>query len=81
MLPVCAGACSCTAQPGAVTHSGDIMDFDQQKGANHARIDFAGLGPRVQEVFVTLSGWAGAMLADIMQPYVKLKEPKTGELT
>lgn len=74
-------ACSCTAQPGAVTHSGDIMDIDQQKGANHAHIDFAGLGPRVQEVFVTLSGWAGAMLANIMQPYVQLKEPKTGELS
>jgi hypothetical protein len=55
------------------------MEFEQQKGANHAHIDFAGLGPAVEEVFITLSAWADAMLSDIMQPYVQLKEPKTGE--
>jgi hypothetical protein len=62
-----------------VTHSGDIMAFESQKGANNATIRFNQLGPHVQEVFVTLSAWANAMLSDIMQPYVQLKDPATGE--
>jgi len=67
-----------TSTPGAVTHSGDIMEFENQKGHNNARINFAGLGPRVTEVFITLSGWATAQLSDIMAPYVQLVEPTTG---
>lgn len=78
-------SCCCvyreTARPGAVTHSGDIMEFDQQKGANNAHINFAGLGPEVVEVFVTLSAWNMAVLSDIVQPYVQLKEPDTGGVT
>jgi hypothetical protein len=54
------------------------MEFDQQKGANNAHINFGGLGPGVVEVFVTLSAWNTAMLSDIMQPYVQLIEPDTG---
>jgi 2-keto-3-deoxy-6-phosphogluconate aldolase len=54
------------------------MEFDQQKGHNNATINFAGLGPEVVEVFVTLSAWGTAMLDDIQQPYVQLKEPNTG---
>jgi len=70
--------CRRTSSPGAVTHSGDIMEFENQKGHNHARINFAGLGPRITQVFITLSGWSQAQLSDIMAPYVQLVEPKTG---
>lgn len=71
---------STTARPGAVTHSGDIMEFGQQQGLNRAKVVFGELGPDVCEVFITLSAWSDAMLSDIIQPYVQLKEPSTGEL-
>lgn len=54
------------------------MHFEEQKGLNKASINFGGLGPNVTELFVTLSGWAQAQLADIKQPYVQLYEPSTG---
>jgi hypothetical protein len=57
------------------------MEFENQAGANNATIRFNQLGPAVEEVFVTLSAWATAMLSDIMQPYVQLKDPATGEAT
>jgi stress response protein SCP2 len=66
-----------TAVAGAVKHSGDIMQFDQQAGKNLATIQLSRLGEQVSEAFVTLSAWSDAMLSDIVQPYVQLFEPST----
>jgi stress response protein SCP2 len=63
---------------GAVTHSGDIMEFDQQSGKNLATVRLSQLGADVSEAFVTLSAWSDAMLSDIIQPYVQLFEPSSG---
>jgi len=67
-----------TAQHGAVTHSGDIMEFENQAGKNTAKLLLGQVGPQIQEVVVTLSAWADAMLSDIIQPYVQLYESKSG---
>lgn len=69
---------SSTATRGAVTHSGDIMEFDQQSGKNLATLRLSHLGGQVSEAFVTLSAWSDAMLSDIIQPYVQLFEPSSG---
>jgi stress response protein SCP2 len=67
-----------TAEFGAVTHSGDIMEIDQQAGKNLATVRLSQLGADVAEAFVTLSAWSNAMLSDIIQQYVQLFEPSSG---
>lgn len=35
-------------------------------------------GPKVEELYFTMSGWQGVTLDSIMQPYVSLNDPATG---
>ena len=68
-----------THRPGAVTHSGDIMDILNSAGKNLCSVRLDDLGPNVVELYWTMSAWLGSMLTDLKQPYVSVVDPKTGE--
>lgn len=61
-----------TQQQAAVTHSGDIMDFQNHDGKNTAHIQLSNLGLGVEEIFITLSAWMHSTINDIEKPYVQV---------
>ncbi len=67
-----------TAHPSAVTHSGDVMDYESNSGLHTVSINLEKLGPHIGEIFIVVSAFAGATLGDIVQPMVELKDPATG---
>lgn len=53
-------------------HSGDIMDHANKSGLHTISITLAKLGPQVEEMWITMSSFAGAKLSDIEQPFVQV---------
>ena len=62
-----------TQLPGAVSHSGDQLDYAQHSGLHTITIDLRGLGERVAQLVITMSSWGGARLCDIEQPFVQVR--------
>ncbi|EFN51646.1 hypothetical protein CHLNCDRAFT_54899 [Chlorella variabilis] len=54
---------------GAVRHSGDMVHSDS--GQHTITISLRSLPPRVEALYLTMSAWAGKMLTDIDQPYIR----------
>eukprot|EP00798_Chlamydomonas_sp_ICE-L_P013697 gene13697-19589_t len=59
----------------AVVHSGDCMDHQHSSGLHTIRIKLGWLSDEVHEMFITMSSWGSASLADIVQPFVKVVDP------
>jgi hypothetical protein len=56
---------------GAVRHSGDVLEG--RTGKHTISIALDRLGPGVAEMWLTMSSWAGAKLADITQPFILVR--------
>ncbi|KAK9802996.1 hypothetical protein WJX73_007334 [Symbiochloris irregularis] len=67
-----------TMQQGAVSHSGDILDYDACTGTHTISVNLRALGPHVVEMVLVMSAWADARLHDCRQPYVAIRDPSTG---
>ncbi|KAJ7523811.1 hypothetical protein O6H91_18G063500 [Diphasiastrum complanatum] len=61
----------------AVTHSGDIIDYEKKEGTHRINIFLEKLPEIVKELYFTMSGWAGAKIKDIRLPFVQLKDIET----
>lgn len=48
------------------------MDFENQAGRHGITVRLRELATQVHELIITMSAYAGATLADIVQPYVKI---------
>jgi len=59
-------------RPGALAHSGDIMDNAKQSGLHRIHVQLDALPSCVQFMYVAVSSWAGATLGEIKQPSVRL---------
>lgn len=66
-----------TREQGAVTHSGDIIDFGHQQGTQLINVDLGGLGDHVHELIIVLSCWTQKPLSCIQQPMVEVADPAT----
>jgi hypothetical protein len=62
-----------TELKGAVVHSGDIIDQEKRMGTHTLTIHLNGLGSLVTEMVITMSSWAGANLADIINPCIEVR--------
>jgi hypothetical protein len=59
-------------RPGALSHSGDVMNEAKQSGLHRIHVQLDALPSQVEFLYVALSSWAGATLGEIRQPSVRL---------
>ncbi|KAJ3313223.1 hypothetical protein HDU76_002698 [Blyttiomyces sp. JEL0837] len=56
---------------GAVTHSGDVMDYEHSLGSHQIQISLASLPPKVKTIVFTMTAWTGDIYS-IIDPSVRL---------
>lgn len=69
--------CNGVDRSGAIRHSGDVIDHENQQGNHTIEINLSRLSTQVEELYFTMSGWAGATLRDFRLPFVQLKDVTT----